>query len=110
MSVPFDQDDLAFMNSLTEDQQQALHRLISHVIESIQAASKGLSPEQLSHPESKCRHCDLPIAERIDGTWVHVGPNGEADRRCRAALFCLDEDAWITSRAKTYAAPRRENY
>lgn len=105
MDAPFDDEDIAFMNSLTPDQGQALQRLLAHVIASVRAASKGLSPEQLIHPEARCRYCDLPIAERSDGTWTHVGPNGETDRGCRAALFHIDEDTWFKSTAKTYAAP-----
>ncbi len=103
----FDKEDIAFMNSLTQDQNQALGRLLDHVIASVRAGNKGLTPEQLKRPEDKCRYCDLPIAERSDGSWVHVGPNGETDRGCRAALFYVDEDAWLASTAKTYAKPKR---
>jgi len=106
----FDDEDIAFMNSLTPDQGQALQRLIAHVIAGVQADSKGLYPEQLKHPEGKCRYCDLPIAERSDGTWTHVGPDGGTDRGCRAALFRVDKDAWIKSTARTYAAPPRANH
>jgi hypothetical protein len=107
MSTPFDEQDMAFVNSLTPDQGQALERLLDHVIASVRAGNKRLTPEQLKRPEDKCRYCDLPIAERSDGSWVHVGPNGETDRGCRAALFHLDEDAWLESTARTYAKPKR---
>ncbi len=103
----FDQDDMAFMENLTGEQQEALQRLITHVIQGFRAAEKGLTPEQLRHPEGKCRHCGLPVAKRGDGSWTHVGPDGQTDRGCRAALFHVDEEAWFASEARTYAAPMR---
>jgi hypothetical protein len=99
-----DEADMAFMNSLTTEQRQALERLVGHVITMCQAASKGLAPAQLLHPEGKCR-CGLPIAEREDGNWVHVGPAGQTDRGCRAALFWVDKEAWLASSSKGYARP-----
>ncbi len=97
--------DLAFIDSLTPEQNRAFQRLLEHAVDATLAVVKGLTPAQ---PENKCR-CGLPIAKRNDGTWVHVGPNGQTDRGCRAALFDVDEDAWwAASGNKNMARPAHD--
>lgn len=105
----FNKDDQAFIDSLTPDQRAAFYRAVTHVLDFTNAAAKGLTPAQLQHPEDECWHCHLPVAKRVDGSWVHVSPKGQTDVGCRAALFDVDEDAWSASTSKTKATPSRRS-
>jgi len=55
-----------------------------------------------------CKHCDISVL-KIGSQWYH--DTLDSDRGCRAALFDVDEAAWLawdtSKRRPTYAAPKK---
>ena len=56
---------------------------------------------------AECRHCEISLVRVNGGPWLH--DTMCLERGCRAALFTVDEEAWLAwnvkERRSTYAAP-----